>query len=263
MAEEVKKSKDRSPNFPFISLEMALNRAKQFYVKEKRGAAPFKAVAEHWSYSPASSGALQTVGALISYGLMTDEGGARENRSLRLTDLALRIILDQRPGSSERDEYLRQAALNPPVAAEIHEKWPDDLPSPATLHHYLVLGRGFGDQKAHSVIKILLSNQGFALSSLPDVSSHETEMDEDYQIEPRGLVPLPKEAPASTASSNPQPQAQASRPPPERLTFQGAEVLIYFDGEPDWATLDFIEKYMKLRKELIKDKTGTASRNMP
>ena len=259
MAEEVKKSKDRSPNFPFISLEMALNRARQFYAKEKRGAAPFKAVAEHWSYSPASSGALQTVGALISYGLMTDEGGARENRSLRLTDLALRIILDQRPDSSERDEYLRQAALNPPVAADIHEKWPENLPSPATLHHYLVLDRGFGDQKAHSVIKILISNQEFVPSSSPAISSHETEVHEDYQVEPRGLVPVFREVPASTVSPNPQPQVQANRPPPERLTFQGAEVLIYFDGEPDWATLDFIEKYMKLRKELIKDKAGTAS----
>jgi len=263
MAEEVKKSKDRSPNFPFISLEMALNRAKMFYAKEKRGAAPFKAVAEHWSYSPASSGALQTVGALISYGLMTDEGGARENRSLRLTDLALRVLLDQRPDSAEREEYLRQAALNPPVAAEIHEKWPDGLPSPATLHHYLVLDRGFGDQKAHSVIKILLLNQEFALSSSPDVSSHETEAVSDYATESRGLVPLSREAPASAAAPNPLPQVQTSRPPPERLTFQGAEVLIYFDGEPDWATLDFIEKYMKLRKELIKDKTGVASRNTP
>jgi hypothetical protein len=58
-------------------------------------------------------------------------------------------------------------------------------------------------------------------------------------------------------------QVSASRPPPERLTFQGAEVLIYFDGEPDWATLDFIEKYMKLRKELIKDKNLAASSNSP
>ena len=42
-----RKGRERSPRFPFISLERALDRAATFYAAEKRGAAPFEAAAEH------------------------------------------------------------------------------------------------------------------------------------------------------------------------------------------------------------------------
>lgn len=111
MADEVKKF-DRSPNFPFISLEQALGRSRQLYDQEKRGMAALAVVSGHWNYSLKSSGLVQTVGALKSYGLLEDEGRGLDRR-VRLTDLALRILLDPRADSPERRELIRQAALSP------------------------------------------------------------------------------------------------------------------------------------------------------
>lgn len=165
-----KAAKDRSPNFPFISLEQALVRAAQFYGQEKRGSAPVAAVAAHWNYSPSSSGLLQTIAALKSYGLMEDDGSG-ETRKVRLTDLAFRILLDQRPDSVEREQFKRQAALRPNIAAEIKEKWPTGLPSGPTLSHFLVLERGFNQQTALRVSKILEENESFTKSSLSDTLS--------------------------------------------------------------------------------------------
>lgn len=48
---ESRKAKERSPNFPFITLESAIERAQQFYDKEKRSGAPFPVTAGHWGYS--------------------------------------------------------------------------------------------------------------------------------------------------------------------------------------------------------------------
>jgi len=165
-----KVAKDRSPNFPFISLEQALQRAEQFYSQEKRGSAPVAAVAAHWNYSPTSSGLQQTIAALKSYGLMEDDGSG-EARKVRLTDLTFRILLDQRPDSVEREQFKRQAALRPNIASEIKEQWPDSLPSGPTLSHFLVLERGFNQQTASRVCKILEENEEFTKSSLSDTLS--------------------------------------------------------------------------------------------
>ena len=44
--------KQRSPIIPFIALEKAVERAKEFYDSEGRHTAPLAAAAQHWSYSP-------------------------------------------------------------------------------------------------------------------------------------------------------------------------------------------------------------------
>jgi hypothetical protein len=161
MEEHESRKKDRSPNFPFISLESAIARARAFYDEERKGAAPVTRAAIHWKYSPNSSGLIQTVAALKSYGLMSDEGSGADRR-LKLTELALRIVLDTRIESLERQEMIRRAALNPSVSAEVHSNWPEGLPSDDTLNHYLVLERAFAPANASRAVKILKENQQLA-----------------------------------------------------------------------------------------------------
>lgn len=182
---ETRKAKDRSPVFPFISLEAALGRARQFYEEEKRGVAPFVRAALHWNYSASSSGALQTIAALKNYGLMSESGGTGPSRQLRLTDLALRILLDQRPESEERKEFLRLAAMSPAVSAEIYSKWPEGLPSDSTINHFLVLDKKFNESTALKVVKIVKENHAFAsiqLSSNQSVNGM-INGDPDFELE--------------------------------------------------------------------------------
>ena len=160
---DAKKTKERSPNFPFISLDAALERARQFYAEEKRGAAPFNRIVLHWNYSPASSGALQTVGALKMYGLLAEVGGGSGvQRTFQLTEMALRVLLDSRPESVDRDRFLMEAALSPPLAQELYSKWVDGMPSASTINHILVLEKRFSEANALKVCKILVENHKFA-----------------------------------------------------------------------------------------------------
>jgi len=181
---EPKKAKERSPSFPFISLQYAIERARQFFAQERRGSTVLPIAAKHWNYSPSSSGALQTVAALKSYGLLQDEGSG-DQRKIRLTDMALRIILDDRPDSQERQRFIRQAALTPIVTAEVYNKWPDGLPSDATLNHWLVLEKAFSQETALKVTKIINENQAFAkiegFNNEP--SDGKIEADNDFEVE--------------------------------------------------------------------------------
>lgn len=175
---EVKKTKERSPIFPFITLEFALERARQYYEQEKRGAAPTAVASRHWNYSPTSSGAMQTIAAMVNYGLMSDEGRG-ETRRLRLTDLALRILLDPRPDSPEREQYKRQAALEPRIVGEVYAKWPESLPSEATLNHFLTLELGFSPEAAQKAARIIFENELFTSSIRRSSISDRLEKDID------------------------------------------------------------------------------------
>jgi len=253
---DARKTKERSPNFPFITLESALNRAQQFYNEEKRGAAPFLSAAAHWSYSPQSSGALQTVSALKSYGLLQEEPAAN-GRMLRLTDLALRIILDTRPASKEREEFKREAALTPAVAREVFGKWPDGLPSASTLNHYLVLDRGFSQVNAVRTAQILVENQSFANVIASGVQSEETGKLEEFNNPQEPMNQSTQPIPVSGVSNLP--NVRAPQLKMERIKdSDNLDIVLQFEGEPSIANYEFLKGYIDLR---IKALERAAKRN--
>lgn len=131
--------KIRSPSFPFISLREALDRARAFYEAEQRNAARPETAAAHWGYSPKSSGGKQTIAALRAFGLL--EG----DTAVKLSGRALRILLDEREASEERERLLKQAALLPPLHSRMWERYGAELPSPKTLRLSLILDEGFNE----------------------------------------------------------------------------------------------------------------------
>jgi hypothetical protein len=118
----------RSPPFPSLSLQRALERAEQLYRQERDHMAPLAAAARAWNMSPTSSGPIVTVAALRQYDLIDDEGSG-SGRKVRVSQDALRIILDKMPTSQSRQGALRRAFLSPKVFSELWERWKADLPS--------------------------------------------------------------------------------------------------------------------------------------
>jgi hypothetical protein len=242
--ERIKKTKDRNPNFPFINLEIALERAAQFYREEKRGNAPFQAAAKHWGYSPASSGAAQTVAALKNYGLLNDENSGAQ-RKVRLSELALRILLDSRPDSPDLGRLKRQASLLPSIASEIYEKWPDALPSDHTLHHYLMFEKNFNQEAAYKVCRIIKENEVFTRGNLSDsLSSYNGEEEElkmQQTIQSQG----------DTVGGCAQGLKGAART--ERIIDpEGIDIILQFSGEPTIDSYEFLRDYIDLRLKRIK-----------
>lgn len=131
--------KVRSPSFPFISLREALDRVRAFYEAEQRNSARPETAAAHWGYSPKSSGGKQTIAALRAFGLL--EG----DTLIKLSGRALRIVLDEREDSEERERLIKQAALMPPLHSKLWERYGAELPSDKTLRLSLILDEGFNE----------------------------------------------------------------------------------------------------------------------
>lgn len=151
----------RGPSYPALTLEAAVERAKQFWSHEKRSAAPIAAAAKHWGYSESSSSVRMLVAALLAYGLMEDNGSG-DSRTVKLTGRALDILLDEQQGTPARNKALQEAARAPKINQEILSKWPDELPSNPTLRYFLLREKGFNDGAVDGYIEDFRASVAYA-----------------------------------------------------------------------------------------------------
>jgi hypothetical protein len=151
--------KERSPSFPFISLRQAVKRTEAFWDRHKRFPTRLTDAAQTWGYSPKSSGNLQTVAALKAYGLL-EEVGTGSDRKVQLTDLAVRIVNDKRPGV--REEWIQEAALKPKWLAEYARRWRDGRPADNHCVSELTLDHRFTVDAAKTFLKVFDDTMRFA-----------------------------------------------------------------------------------------------------
>jgi hypothetical protein len=173
-AAEVKKQGDdrtvigRGPAYPFISLRKAVERAEQLRdANLGRAAASPLAIYRVWGWQGSSGDARQTLAALNHYGL-TQYIGRGDDRQVKLTELAHRIIFDKVPGSKERLAAVRQAALMPGIHAKLWKQYQFPLPPPVALETFLVRDCKFSEGSAKNVIGIYRDTLDFAEVNSPD-----------------------------------------------------------------------------------------------
>lgn len=151
----------RSPGYPALDLKTALDRARLLYKSEGRNRAPVNTILDHWGYKPGSGGGMVALAALKKFGLLVDEGSG-PTRKAKLTDEALRILLDERDVSPERDALIRKAALKPSIYSTMWNKYGRELPSDATLRHELIFDLNFTELGASEFIGPFKTTIAFA-----------------------------------------------------------------------------------------------------
>jgi hypothetical protein len=167
-------TRTRSPAYPSLNLQDAIQRAKTIWDKEKRNATPLEALASDWGLKAKSSTAVQTASTLNKYGLL-EEVESGKDRLFKLSQVALNILLDEQSDSQERLNLLKQCALRPKIHAELWNKYHGDLPSDASLKRYLIVERKFNDAVVDSFIKSFRDTISFAkLSSSDKISTNES-----------------------------------------------------------------------------------------
>lgn len=162
-----KKRKGRSPSYPGIPLDEALERARVLYSRDRLAAIAVDTVLDHWGYKPKSGAGLVALAALLKFGLLVDEGSGAARRA-RLSEDARRIILDEREDSSERDELIRTAALRPTIHRQLWERYNGALPSDANLRHYLLIEKSFTESGVSDFIREFRRTVDFARLSESD-----------------------------------------------------------------------------------------------
>lgn len=142
----------RSPAYPFTTLSRAIERADQVRAAgASRGEYPPETFYKLWELGAQSSGARQTMAALNHFGLV-EYIGRGDTRKVKLSDLALKIVLDKQPNSRERAEAIKTAALTPEVHRSLYDKYGALLPADVVLQTFLSRDLGFNEEAAKSLI---------------------------------------------------------------------------------------------------------------
>lgn len=223
-----KKFEGRSPSYPGISLSEAIEKARVVYQHESRNAAPVVAIVGHWGYKAGSGPGSVAFAALKKFGLLDDEGTGA-GRTAKLTDLGLKIILDDREDSPDRAAAIREAALRPGIHSELWSKYGGELPSPQTLRYHLLTDRKFTQSGADEFIQQFKATIDFArLKESGIMPPAEGERDDDPEDEvprhvanPKGL----KQMPGIREEAFTLDEGQATLTWPENISTESAEDL--------------------------------------
>jgi hypothetical protein len=154
-----KKPKGRSPAYPSINLETAIQRARQLYDKERHYLTPVTTIASHWGYRSLNGAAVGAIAALNKYGLL-DYEGAGEDRKAKLSELADVILVH--PDEAKQKAAIREAALRPPTHREMWEKYHEDLPPDDNLRWELTRNLRFTETGANEFVPVYRATIAFA-----------------------------------------------------------------------------------------------------
>lgn len=234
---------DSTTRFPFINLEKALNRASELFNADRAGRPmPVSTAFEIWGYSPKSSGAFQTVGALKGYGLIEDDG-ANDTRTVKLTSKARHYFLDER--DDQRRSLLTTFALSPVLLRSLWEEsgWQLGIPADPIARSHLKIERRLNEQSARSLLSIFRDNIQFA-GLQPAMEGEQEQISSDDDREPeRVQTPSPGIQPhASRPSFTGAAQAEAK---PIIFDMETVSGRYEFNNANDLA--DFIAKLEKIK----------------
>jgi hypothetical protein len=179
-------SKDRSPSFPFIPLETALQRLAAFEQTFGRHPAPASKVGMAWAMKDNSSQAQQVLAALKAFGLVKYDGSAAA-RTASLTDDARSYLRAQQDGI--RAEIARRLALEPKLISQFWNIWGERRPPDAVCLDDLVLKHGFTDSAARTFLRVYDGTIAFAgLTDSDTPVATEANGTEDPPLSPRAEV---------------------------------------------------------------------------
>jgi hypothetical protein len=136
----------RSPNYPAISLRVALAKAKLFLDNRVgRHAVGLETVAKIWDTSMKSSGFKLNLAAMRAFSLLENVPGGKE-KMVRLSPAAVDILVDYPEGSPGQKSAIQRAALSPAIHAEMRERYGPMLPRDEEVRRYLVRERNFNER---------------------------------------------------------------------------------------------------------------------
>lgn len=151
----------RSPAYPNLTVQKALEKAKALYQSEGDYSAPISSATSAWGYSAKSSGARQTLATLKYYGLI-DVSGDGDSRKVKVSEIGRRILLDQREDTTEKKQLIRKVALTPSIHKTLYEQYPSGLASDGSVTHFLVFEQDYNETAAKELLSEFKETARFA-----------------------------------------------------------------------------------------------------
>lgn len=241
------KKRHRSPAYPAIGLREAMVRLRRYYAEQKRSLVHLNPAYESLGYKEGSSSGARVVAALISYGLMVDEGTG-DTRKVKISDLGYRLSIIDEDDPSWRD-WVRESAIKPKLYADLLARWPEALPNDSAIRNYLLLELNFNDEVVMGLIKDFRDTYEYAGLGTSQRESGETVSPQDL---PDGSQEIEKndEVEKTNAEESKTLQREGMRMHTIPLS-TSSEALLYLPTGITRAQFQFLKKYLELMEQAI------------
>jgi hypothetical protein len=179
-AEDELPSAGRGPAYPYLPFPKVMDRVLKVHGDgltrmEVNPVSYYKS----WGYSKENGNARQTMAALNHFGLVEYIGRGKD-RKVKLSKLALTIVLDKNPGSITRALAIREAALKPSVYSALWNNFDGSLVPDHAMEKYLTLDLNYSEDAAQKVISGYRDTFSYAnLSEDSNKAAFETDLAPD------------------------------------------------------------------------------------
>lgn len=260
-AEKAKKPRQgRSPAYPGIDLKRALEKAKALHDAEGKYAAPMPSAFAAWGYSAKSSGGRETRAALRYFGLITVEGDS-ETGKVKLTEKALRVLLDQREDQTEKKALIRELALTPAVHKQLLKDYPEGIVSDASVIHSLMFDHGYNQSAAGEIVSEFKATAAYAGLYDPDIvvdkSVDETPASSsEPEVKERGKMP-PAPKPQGSTTVTPEVKVMTGeRELTKGILAKDASFRLIVSGNIGVKEIERLIQKLEIDKEILADQEG-------
>lgn len=246
MSDAVKRA--RSPNYPAISLPTAIQQLRLLFDRIHKHKAPKEATLKGLGYGGWNGASATALSAHTKYGILDRLDGD----DFKISELGMRILFHNSP--TEYTTALHEAAIRPPLFAELMTEFPGTLPHEDILRPWLIR-RGFAQSAVATVIDSYRETMEFVSNNSTRYSPEQVKPPEIamsvQQNTPVQSTAVPIQA-ASISAQNPPPGAR-----PYRLSFNG-ETIEVGAVLVDAATVDKLIAGLNAMKTLLPE-TGVSA----
>jgi hypothetical protein len=189
----LEKSRQRSPNYPAISLRAAIEKTRLLYQADKKAGALVDAALKHMGFSRKHGQAMAVLSAVKKYGLVDDVDG-RVVPTQRAIDILVFPDTDER-----RLRAIRESALSPAIYRELYERYKSTgIPSDETLRAELIADKHFNPNAVEDFIQDFKDTLIFSgmmdpieLSLRPEDKLEMTDSASQPSVQTSGIAPKP------------------------------------------------------------------------
>jgi hypothetical protein len=239
--------KDRSPNYPALSLEAALAAVRKLKTADGTSPVPQETLAKFAGHNKMSGPARSKIAGIRQYGLIDSAGPGK----VRVADRALPLFFHE-PADREYQQTLKALALTPPLFSALFENYAQA--SEATIRLHLVRERKFSEEGAKKLARIFKDNLAFAKLGTPSYNGPESEA-ENEDRDDHGAdrePPAPPPGQPRPPRSNALPTVDASALSLDYL-LGGIPAKLSFARKPSARAIQRLISYLQLLKEDIEE----------
>lgn len=131
----------RSPSYPYINLETAVDKLQTMYDFTHKTPVMVATMLPHWGFETGkSANGMKLIAALKSFGLI-DTSGKKDQRKIEITDTGFKII-NLEMGSESRNQLIKECALKPEMYQYMWNYY-EELPHFEAIKSHLVVDKRF------------------------------------------------------------------------------------------------------------------------